>query len=50
MQWVAITPNEHGDWLNKRSELFKTLHPTWSPKRSSIRKQKVFLRFNLAVW
>lgn len=23
MQWTAITPNEQGDWLNKRSELFK---------------------------
>ena len=23
MQWSNITPNEHGDWLNKRSEMFK---------------------------
>ena len=27
MQWVAITPNEHGDWLNKRSEQFKLFTP-----------------------
>lgn len=27
MQWVTITPNEHGDWLNKRSEQFKLYTP-----------------------
>lgn len=27
MQWVSITPNEHGDWLNKRSEQFKLFTP-----------------------
>lgn len=27
MQWVTITPNEHGDWLNKRSEQFKLFTP-----------------------
>ena len=27
MQWVSITPNEHGDWLNKRSEQFKLYIP-----------------------
>lgn len=27
MQWIAITPNEHGDWLNKRSEQFKLFTP-----------------------
>ena len=25
MEWKAIHPNEHGDWINKRSELFKTM-------------------------
>ena len=27
MQWITITPNEHGDWLNKRSEQFKLFTP-----------------------
>ena len=27
MQWTEIEPNEHGDWLNKRSELFNLFTP-----------------------
>lgn len=27
MEWTTITPNEHGDWLNKRSELFGLFTP-----------------------
>lgn len=33
MQWSAIAPNEHGDWLNKRSELFKLYIPLDSEKK-----------------
>ena len=27
MQWVPVYPNEHGDWLNKRNEIFKLYIP-----------------------
>ena len=27
MQWTHIEPNKHGDWLNKRSELFNLFTP-----------------------
>ncbi len=27
MQWVTITPDQHGDWFNKRSEQFKLFTP-----------------------
>lgn len=27
MQWVSITPDQHGDWFNKRSEQFKLFTP-----------------------
>ncbi len=35
MQWVTITPNEHGDWLNKRNELFKLFIPIEPIKKFS---------------
>ena len=25
--WLAVEPNEHGDWINQRSERFQTLRP-----------------------
>ena len=25
--WISLTPNEHGDWINQRSERFLTLRP-----------------------
>lgn len=27
MQWAPVYPNEHGDWLNKRNEIFKLYIP-----------------------
>ena len=26
-KWQALTPNEHGDWINQRNETFQTLRP-----------------------
>lgn len=41
MQWVAITPNEHGDWLNKRSEQFKLYTPL-EPEKKFAKGQRSF--------
>ena len=41
MQWVPIIPNEHGDWLNKRSELFKLYTPL-EPEKKFAKGQKSF--------
>lgn len=41
MQWVTITPNEHGDWLNKRSEQFKLYTPL-EPEKKFAKGQKSF--------
>lgn len=41
MQWIAITPNEHGDWLNKRSEQFKLYTPL-EPEKKFAKGQKSF--------
>ncbi len=44
MQWVTITPNEHGDWLNKRSEQFKLYTPL-EPEKKFGKGNKTF--FNI---
>lgn len=33
MQWSVITPNEQGDWLNRRNELFKIYTPLEPAKK-----------------
>lgn len=45
MQWVAITPNEHGDWLNKRSEQFKLYTPL-EPEKKFGKGSKSFFNVN----
>lgn len=44
MQWVTITPNEHGDWLNKRSEQFK-LYTTLGDKIDKKNKKTFFVPY-----
>ena len=45
MQWVTITPNEHGDWLNKRSEQFKLYTPL-EPEKKFGKGSKSFFNVN----
>ncbi len=45
MQWVAITPNEHGDWLNKRSGQFKNYIPI-APEKKFKKGNKSFFDGN----
>lgn len=45
MQWVTITPNEHGDWLNKRSEQFKNYIPI-APEKKFKKGDKSFFDGN----
>jgi predicted helicase len=42
IKFKKITPNEHGDWINKRSNEFEE-HTPLAPEKSSIRIQRVFL-------
>lgn len=41
MQWVTITSNEYGDWLNKRSEQFKFYIPL-DPEKKFAKGNKSF--------
>ncbi len=49
MQWSTITPNEHGDWLNKRSELFKLYTPLEPEKKFGKGNQSFFECFSLGT-
>ncbi len=41
MMWKNILPNEHGDWLSKRNELFKLFIPI-EPEKKFAKGQKSF--------
>lgn len=49
MQWVTITPNEHGDWLNKRSEQFKLYTPLEPEKKFGKGNKSFFEGFSLGL-
>jgi len=39
MQWKTLKPNEDGDWLNKRNDMFKTLIPMAPEKKFDTKSQ-----------
>lgn len=45
MQWTEITPNEHGDWINHRNEMFKLFTPI-EPEKKFAKGQKSFFEVN----
>lgn len=49
MQWVTITPNEHGDWLNKRSEQFKLYTPLEPEKKFGKGNKSFFVSYSLGT-
>lgn len=49
MQWVSITPNEHGDWLNKRSEQFKLYTPLEPEKKFGKGNKSFFVSYSLGT-
>nr|WP_288893790.1 type ISP restriction/modification enzyme [uncultured Alistipes sp.] len=49
MLWSAIVPNEHGDWLNKRSELFKLYTPLEPEKKFNQKSKTVFNTFAIGL-
>lgn len=49
MQWKTITPNGHGDWLNKRSELFKLYTPLEPEKKFKKGNKSFFAGYSLGT-
>lgn len=49
MRWSTISPNEHGDWLNKRSELFKLYTPLEPEKKFDTKAKSIFNTFAIGL-
>ncbi len=49
MKWTEIEPNEHGDWLNKRSELFNLFTPLEPDKKFNAKAKSVFSTFAIGL-
>ncbi|MDE7088654.1 MAG: helicase, partial [Prevotella sp.] len=49
MQWTTITPNEHGDWLNKRSEVFKLYTPLNPTKKFDHKSKSFFTTYAIGL-
>lgn len=47
--WTIIAPNEHGDWLNKRSELFKLYTPLEPEKKFGKSNKAFFNGYSLGL-
>lgn len=49
MQWEIIHPNEHGDWLNVRSDIFKTHLPIAPDKKFDAKTKSFFVTYSLGL-
>jgi len=43
MKWEILTPNEHGDWLNQRDDIFETFIPIAPEKKFDLKTNAIFL-------
>lgn len=49
MKWKTITPNEHGDWISERNEVFDTYIPLEPEKKFDLSTQTFFNTFSLGL-
>ncbi len=49
MDWQTLAPNEHGDWLNQRDDIFGTFIPLAAEKKFDTKSQSFFLTHSLGV-
>jgi len=43
MPWETLTPNEHGDWISQRNDIFKTFIPIVSENKFDWKTQSFFV-------
>ena len=43
MKWTEITPNEHGDWISHRNEMFKLFTPIEPDKKFNAKAKSFFV-------
>jgi predicted helicase len=49
MDWKILEPNEHGDWINHRKELFGTFIPIEPEKKFDLRTKAFFTTYSLGI-
>ena len=49
MKWKKLKPNEHGDWVNQRSDVFDTLIPMAPEKKFEPKSQSFFNTYAIGV-
>lgn len=49
MQWKNLSPNEEGDWLNQRNEVFDTYIPLAPEKKFNVKTQTFFNTYAIGV-
>lgn len=49
MKWKKLNPNEYGDWLNQRNEVFDTFIPMAPDKKFDLKSQSFFNTYAIGV-
>ncbi|MFS4417924.1 DEAD/DEAH box helicase [Maribacter sp. 2307ULW6-5] len=49
MKWKTIQPNEHGDWLNQRNDVFDTFIPMAPEKKFDAKSNSFFSTYAIGV-
>ncbi len=49
MKWKTLKPNEHGDWINKRNDVFDTFIPMAPDKKFDMKSQSFFNTYAIGV-
>jgi len=49
MQWQTLQPNEQGDWINLRNDIFEKLIPLASEKKFQTQSQSYFVTHSLGI-
>lgn len=47
--WKTLQPNEHGDWLNQRNDVFDTYIPMAPEKKFDVKSQSFFTTYAIGV-
>lgn len=49
MMWESVEPNEHGDWINHRNEMFKLFIPIEPEKKFAKGQKSFFVGYSLGL-
>lgn len=49
LSWKKLQPNEHGDWINLRNDIFETFIPSQPSKKYDLRSSSYFVLNSLGV-